>query len=121
MSTCYIRRSQQLWTQARPHHRHALRLYLAHRREEGEPGEPGEPDSMEEQEDDEDEDEGHLIPNGNATIVTVPHVDGGTFVASFSHVGDDVYQFVDAYHNTVQIMMCEPNHVAYINRITCES
>jgi hypothetical protein len=51
-------------------------------------------------------------------IISVPHGDGGTFVASFSHVEDDLYQFVDAYRNTVQIMMNDPARVAQINRLT---
>ena len=73
--------------------------------EEGE-GEPGE------------EEEGNMIPNGDAMIISVPHTDGGTFVASFSHVEDALYQFVDAYRNTVHIMMSDPARVAQINRLT---
>ena len=116
MSKCFIRRSQQLWTAGRSHHQHALRLYLAHRRKECEPGE-SEPIDEDEEGNEDDEEICRLIPNGQATIVTVPHVDGGAFVASFSHIGDQVYQFVDAYQNIVQIMMCLPERVAYINRI----
>jgi len=59
-----------------------------------------------------------MIPNGDAMIISVPHGDGGTFVASFSHVEDDIYQFVDAYRNTVYIMMSDPTRVAQINRVT---
>ena len=51
-------------------------------------------------------------------IISVPHGDGGTFVASFSHVEDDLYQFVDSYRNTVQIMMSDHGRVAFINRLT---
>ena len=81
---------------------------MAHVREErGE--EPGE---------EEGEEEGNMIPNGDAMIISVPHTDGGTFVASFSHVEDDLYQFVDAYRNTVQMMMNDPARVAQINRLT---
>lgn len=105
---CYLRRSGQHWTLARPHHERAFRLYMAHVREErGE--EPGE---------EEGEEEGNMIPNGDAMIISVPHTDGGTFVASFSHVEDDLYQFVDAYRNTVQMMMNDPARVAQINRLT---
>ena len=109
MTECYLRRSGQQWTVARPHHERALRLYMAYVREErGEEGEPGE----------EEEEEGNMIPNGDAMIISVPHTDGGTFVASFSHVEDALYQFVDAYRNTVQIMMSDPARVAQIIRLT---
>lgn len=114
MSACFIRRSGQQWTAARPHHERALRLYMAYVREErGEEGEEGEPG-----EEEEEGDEGHMIPNGDAMIISVPHTDGGTFVASFSHVRDNIYQFVDAYRNTVQMMMNDPARVAQINRLT---
>lgn len=111
MSACFIRRSGH-WTAARPHHERALRLYMAHMREErdGE-GEPGECEC-------ECEEEHPMIPNGDAMIISVPHTDGGTFVASFSHVEDALYQFVDAYRNTVHIMMNDPARVAQINRLT---
>ena len=110
MSACFIRRSGY-WTAARPHHERALRLYMIHMREErGQEGqeEPGE----------EEEEESPMIPNGDAMIISVPHTDGGTFVASFSHIEDDLYQFVDAYRNTVHIMMNDPARVAQINRLT---
>ena len=107
---CYLRRSGQQWTLARPHHKQALRLYIAHVREER--GEEAE------EEGDPGEEERHMIPNGDAMILSVPHGDGGTFVASFSHVEDALYQFVDAYRNTVQIMMSDPARVAQINRLT---
>ena len=109
MTECYLRRSGH-WTAARPHHERALRLYMAYVREErgeGESEEEGEPGE-----------EGNMIPNGDAMIISVPHTDGGTFVASFSHVEDALYQFVDAYRNTVHIMMSDPARVAQINRLT---
>lgn len=110
MSACFIRRSGY-WTAARPHHERALRLYMIHMREER--GQEG----QEEPEEEEGE-ESPMIPNGDAMIISVPHTDGGTFVASFSHIEDDLYQFVDAYRNTVQIMMNDPARVALINRLT---
>ena len=114
MSACFIRRSGY-WTAARPHHERALRLYMIHMREErGQEGQEG----QEEEEEEEEGEEGHMIPNGDAMIISVPHTDGGTFVASFSHIEDDLYQFVDAYRNTVQIMMNDPARVAQINRLT---
>ena len=115
MNTCFIRRSQQHWTAARPHHHQAFQRYLTYLRTEGREGEPGE---EEEEEEEEGEEEGELsiIPNGEAVIISVPHTDGGTFVASFSHIEDDLYQFVDAYRNTVQIMLSTLWNVALINR-----
>jgi hypothetical protein len=107
MSACFIRRSGH-WTAARPHHERALRLYMAHMREERGEAEEGEPG----------EEERPMIPNGDAMIISVPHTDGGTFVASFSHVEDALYRFVDAYRNTVHIMMNDPARVAQINRLT---
>lgn len=109
MSTCFIRRSGY-WTAARPHHERALRLYMAHLREERGQEEPGE--------EEEEGEESPMIPNGDAMIISVPHGDGGTFVASFSHVEDDLYQFVDSYRNTVQIMMSDHGRIAFINRLT---
>lgn len=109
---CYLRRSGH-WTAARPHHERALRLYMTYMREERGEGEPGE-----EEGECECEEGGHMIPNGDAMIISVPHTDGGTFVASFSHVEDVLYQFVDAYRNTVHIMMNDPARVAQINRLT---
>jgi hypothetical protein len=73
---------------------------------------------QEEEGEEEPGEEHPMIPNGDAMIISVPHGDGGTFVASFSHIEDDLYQFVDAYRNTVQIMMSDPARVALINRLT---
>lgn len=112
MSACFIRRSGY-WIAARPHHERALRLYMIHMREERGQEEPGQ-----EEEGEEEGEEHPMIPNGDAMIISVPHGDGGTFVASFSHIEDDLYQFVDAYRNTVQIMMNDPARVAQINRLT---
>ena len=112
MSACFIRRSGY-WTAARPYHERALRLYMAHVREER-----GQEGQEEEEEEEEEGEERPMIPNGDAMIISVPHGDGGTFVASFSHVEDDLYQFVDAYRNTVQIMMSDHARVALINRLT---
>jgi len=113
MSACFIRRSGY-WIAARPHHERALRLYMIHMREER-----GQEEQEEQEEEGEEEGEEHpMIPNGDAMIISVPHGDGGTFVASFSHIEDDLYQFVDAYRNTVQIMMNDPARVAQINRLT---
>ena len=110
MSACFIRRSGQHWIAARPHHERALRLYMAHMREE----------RGEEEEEPEEEEPGraNMIPNGDSMIISVPHTDGGTFVASFSYIEEGLYQFVDAYRNTVHIMMSDVTRVAQINRLT---
>lgn len=115
MSACFIRRSGY-WTAARPYHERALRLYMAHLREER--GQEGQEDEGEDEGEDEEGEESPMIPNGDAMIISVPHGDGGTFVASFSHVEDDLYQFVDSYRNIVQIMMSDHGRVAFINRLT---
>jgi hypothetical protein len=86
---------------------------MIHMREERGQEEPGQ-----EEEGEEEGEEHPMIPNGDAMIISVPHGDGGTFVASFSHIEDDLDQFVDAYRNTVQIMMNDPARVAQINRLT---
>ena len=118
MSACFIRRSGY-WIAARPHHERALRLYMIHMREERGEAEAEEEEGEEGEEGEEEPGEEHpMIPNGDAMIISVPHEDGGTFVSSFSHIEDDLYQFVDAYRNTVQIMMNDPARVAQINRLT---
>jgi len=88
---------------------------MAHMREER-----GEAEAQEEEEEGEEEpgEERPMIPNGDSMIISVPHTDGGTFVASFSHIEDALYQFVDAYRNTVHIMMNDPARIAQINRLT---
>jgi len=89
------------------------------REERGQEGEEGEGEEREEgEEGEEGECEGNMIPNGDAMILSVPHTDGGTFVASFSHVRDNIYQFVDAYRNTVYIMMSTSDRVSLMNRLT---
>lgn len=87
---CYIRRSGKPWESSRTHHQRALESYLSI---EGEPG-------MEEER------------------ISVPHTEGGLFVAYFSKINNDVYQYRDEYGNLVSIMMATPSIVAYINRIT---
>jgi len=89
---------------------------MIHVREER--GEEEEEEEEKEGEPGHNEEERNMIPNGDAMIISVPHGDGGTFVASFSHVENALYQFVDAYRNTVHIMMNDPARVAQINRLT---
>jgi len=85
---CYIRRAGQPWVAGNDHHSAALARY---RNMEGEPG--------------------------NKCRIAVPHTLGGSFVAYFSKINDDVFQYIDEYNNTVQIMMCTPEWAGHINRI----
>lgn len=94
-TTCYIRRSGSPWIRGRTHHEIALNSYIALYVSRLEPGQ---------------------TPAGG--IICADHEDGGRFVAYFSCVQDSLYQFLDQYGNTVQIMMEKPERVAYINRIT---
>ena len=91
---CYIRRAHSQWVEGKSHHRAALQLYMILYADRVQPG----------------------IKPAEATIST-EHASGGQFVAQFSYVDESVYQFVDNYENIVQIMMEEPERVAYINRI----
>jgi hypothetical protein len=85
---CYIRRANLHWVEGKLHHQNALELYMNRM------GEPGE-----------------------GIEIETPHVNGGMFKAKFSRINEHVYQYVDEYHNTVAIMMDEPEHVGFINRI----
>jgi len=49
--------------------------------------------------------------------ISVPHLQGGLFVAHFSTINDSVFHYRDEYNNEVDIMMCTPEKAAYINRI----
>lgn len=96
---CFIRRHGQPWTRGSLHHRRALEAFLAS--QEGQPhqaaqeGQEGQP--------------GHRI--------SVPHTNGGDFVAFFRRVNSAVYEYRDEYGQTVDIMMSSGSHAAYINRI----
>jgi hypothetical protein len=92
---CYIRRKNNPWTRGRRHHEIALHSYLFLHVTPLEPGQ---------------------IPTG--AFICADHVDGGQFYAYFSYVGHHVYQFLDQYGNTVQIMMETPSRIAHVNRIT---
>lgn len=91
---CYIRRDGSPWVSARRHHEIALNSYITLYVSNREPGE--------------------AIRGG---FIGADHEDGGQFYAYFSHVQDTLYQFLDQYGNTVQIMIEKPEFVAYINRI----
>lgn len=95
---CYInRRNGQGWTRARQHHNQALLSFLTQ----------------------------YNINNPVPIQISVPHQDGGNFVANFHHTdeGDDEHTqntlcyYVDEYGQHVDIMICRPVYAAYINRI----
>jgi len=92
---CYIRRKNAPWVQARKHHETALQTYLSLHVLSLEPGE---------------------TPTG--AFIYADHEDGGQFCAYFTYINNNVYQFLDRYENTVQIIMETPARIAYANRIT---
>jgi hypothetical protein len=92
---CYIRRKNSHWQEGRAHHERALELYVTTYVVPTEPG---------------------IMPPTEQ--ISTEHVDGGLFVAHFSYVGRNVYQYIDESDNRVSIMMAEPAIVAHINRIT---
>jgi hypothetical protein len=91
---CYIRRDGSPWVLGRGHHEIALNSYLFLHVSPLDPGQ---------------------TPTG--AFICADHEDGGKFIAYFSCVKDTVYQFLDQYGKTVQIMMEHPERVAHINRI----
>jgi hypothetical protein len=89
---CFIRRQGPLgWTRGRPHHRRAMEAFLAM------------PESS--------------VVLGEPVRITVPHVDGGDFVAFFQRVNAIVCEFRDTYGGTVDIMMSSSGQAAFANRI----
>ena len=96
---CYIRRTNhQGWVRARLHHKEALESFL------NTPYNLNDPYPIE---------------------ISVPHGDGGNFIAHFTHVLESDNQhtqnslcyYVDENNQHVDIMICEPAYAAYINRI----
>ena len=97
---CYIRRGDgNGWVRSRPHHQEALLYFL----------------------------NSYNVNNPSPTQVSVPHPDGGNFVARFTRVNVDnnnqnedsktLCYYVDEYEQQVDIMFCQPEYAAYINRI----
>lgn len=88
MIFCYIRRpGPDGWVQGRTHHKDAFDAFMA-------------------------------LPTQNDPIrISVPHLDGGNFVAHFSRVNEHYSEYVDEYGRRVEIMMSTPGYAAYINRI----
>jgi hypothetical protein len=89
---CFLRRQgPQGWTRARAHHRHALELFLEMPLSRTIGGEP--------------------------VRISVPHLDGGDFVAFFQRVNPVICQYRDLYGGVVDIMMSSGAHAAYVNRV----
>ena len=85
---CYIRRpGPDGWVRGRSHHKDAYDAFMNH------------------------------SPQTEPIRISVPHLDGGYFVAYFSRVNDRVSQYVDEYNRRVDIMMSTPGEVGFINRI----
>ena len=57
------------------------------------------------------------VAGGEPVRVSVPHVDGGDFVAFFRRVNAIVCQYHDAYGQDVDIMMSAGAYAAFANRI----
>ena len=103
---CYIRRSGENWTLSRDHHSNALISYI---------NKINYMNNM------------NNI-NSEPVLVTVPHMDGGDFVANFTSVnqnnneGEGEYytylsKYEDEYGRVVQIMLCKDGFSEYINRV----
>ena len=88
---CFIRRYGQPWTRGRVHHRQALELFL--------------------------EDPTSHMPGETPVRISVPHADGGDFVAHFHRVNAAVCRYRDLHNQRVDIMMSSERHAAFINRV----
>ena len=96
---CYIRRDFNEWVNARNHHRQALEIFL------------NSPSSN----------------NNEYVYVSVPHEDGGNFEVNFRrHPFQDrwvnqnvqsISNYTDDYGRNVEIIVANPNYIAYINRV----
>jgi hypothetical protein len=49
--------------------------------------------------------------------ISVPHLDGGDFVAFFRRVNPEVCQYHDMNNQTVDIMLSTPSYAAFVNRV----
>ena len=92
---CYIRRENNPWVLGRRHHQIALHSYLTLHVTPLDPGQ---------------------TPKG--AVICADHDDGGMFYAYFTHVRDDVYQYLDQYGKIIKIVMETPARIAHVNRIT---
>jgi hypothetical protein len=103
---CYIRRSGENWTLGRDHHSNALISYINKIN--------------------------YMNNNNNSeqVLITVPHMDGGDFVANFTSVNENnnegegegesytyLSKYEDEYGRVVEIMLCKDGFAGYINRV----
>jgi len=95
---CYIRRANAPWVEGKRHHHAALQSYMLYRSYGLVNIQPGARD--------------------HGTVICVDHEQGGEFIAKFSQINESLYQYIDEYENRVDIMMEEPENIAFINRIT---
>lgn len=49
--------------------------------------------------------------------ISIPHTQGGHFVAQFCRINDVLCQYINEYGHKVDIMMTTPSHARFINRI----
>lgn len=90
--SCHIRRrGPQGWARGRAYHQAALVAFLEHPSAEQLNAEP--------------------------VRISVPHLDGGEFVAWFRKLNASIYQYRDESNQLVDIMMTSSSHAAFINRI----
>ena len=93
---CHIHRhsSSDGWIPARTHHLHALQTFF----------------QLEQP---------FLLNNQhNYTIpVSVPHTDGGLFLATFTRLDHTFCQYTDEYGHTVGIAIISPARAGWINRV----
>ncbi len=92
---CFIRRNDgNGWVRSRFHHAQALNSFL---------------------------NTPYNLNNPSPIQISVPHTDGGNFVAHFSRVNEAneyvLCYYVDEYGQRVEIMMCRPAYAAFINRV----
>ena len=90
---CYIRRLNSRWEEGKSYHASALQTYLTNYVD--------------------------VAPPGARPQRAVICIEGeqGQFIAHFTHINHGMCQFIDEHANPVDIMMSEPERIAFINRI----
>ena len=91
---CYIRRANSRWEEGKLHHQLALQTYMSHYVDNAPPG-----------------------TRPQRAVIYIEREQGGQFIAHFSHINQSMCQFIDENANPVDIMMTEPERIAFINRI----
>lgn len=98
MLPCYIRREDgNGWIRGKEHHQKALLSFI----------------------------NTPYYPSNHSIYISVPHIQGGNFVAYFNRIQDidddnhnHLSAYIDEYGNNVQIMFSKPEYANYINRLT---